>query len=223
MSQSEGYNPGDSLSEISENCSNEVKREANIYGTLVKGVHAIEHISQYRVVQVQGTDILVNSFSTFLSVGRCKNMGSENFSPKNIYLKVCSPSSPRGQSASSWALLWIPFNSTVCERLLWLWFILVELDGGQHSLFYNPFPFRLNCNQGLRGISWPVCPMVLGMLIPRSGKGFIDRPFSALILNWALLTLDNSFWTVWLVVIVLEMVLFCCFFLYLELLQKLIL
>ena len=30
--------------------------------------------------------------------------------------------------------------------------ILVELDDGQHSLFYNPFPFGFNVNRGLRGI-----------------------------------------------------------------------
>ena len=27
--------------------------------------------------------------------------------------------------------------------------ILVALDGGQYSLFYNPFPFSLNFDQGL--------------------------------------------------------------------------
>ena len=31
--------------------------------------------------------------------------------------------------------------------------ILVELDDGQHSLFYNPFPSGLNFSQGLGGIS----------------------------------------------------------------------
>ena len=30
---------------------------------------------------------------------------------------------------------------------------LVELGGEQHSLFYNPFPFGLNFNQVLGGIS----------------------------------------------------------------------
>ena len=31
--------------------------------------------------------------------------------------------------------------------------ILVELDGGQQSLFYNPFPFGLNFSQSLGGVS----------------------------------------------------------------------
>lgn len=30
-------------------------------------------------------------------------------------------------------------------------FIPVELDGGQHSLFYSPFPFRLHFSQGSKG------------------------------------------------------------------------
>ena len=45
--------------------------------------------------------------------------------------------------------------------------ILVVLDGGQYSLFYDPFPFSLNFDQGLRSSLWLVCPMALGMLIPR--------------------------------------------------------
>ena len=36
MSQSEDYNPGDSLSESFENCSAEVKGEARIHMVLVK-------------------------------------------------------------------------------------------------------------------------------------------------------------------------------------------
>ena len=60
--------------------------------------------------------------------------------------------------------------------------ILVELDGGQQSLFYNPLPFGLNFNQGLGGISGPICLTVLGMLIPSSGEDFVDRPFSVLLL-----------------------------------------
>ena len=30
--------------------------------------------------------------------------------------------------------------------------VITELAGGQHSLFYSPFPFALNFNQGLGGI-----------------------------------------------------------------------
>ena len=61
--------------------------------------------------------------------------------------------------------------------------ILVELEGGQHSLVYNPFPFDLNFNQSLGDISPPVCPTGLGMLIPRSGEDFIDRPLSVLLVD----------------------------------------
>ena len=61
--------------------------------------------------------------------------------------------------------------------------ILVEMDGRQHSLFYNPFPFDLNFNQGLGGVLCPVCPTTLGMLISGSGKDFADRPLSVLFLD----------------------------------------
>ena len=61
--------------------------------------------------------------------------------------------------------------------------ILVELDNGPHSLFYNPFPFSLNFDQGLGGISSPGCPTALGMLIPKSGEDFVDRPLIVLLLD----------------------------------------
>ena len=32
-------------------------------------------------------------------------------------------------------------------------FIPVELDGGQHSLFYSPFPFRLHFSQDSKGVA----------------------------------------------------------------------
>ena len=61
--------------------------------------------------------------------------------------------------------------------------ILVELDGRQHSLFYSPFPFDPNSDQGLGGVLCPVCPATLGMLISGSGKDFADRPLSVLFLD----------------------------------------
>ena len=45
MSQPEDYNPGDSLSESSEDYSEEVKGEASIDVILEKGVRAIKHES----------------------------------------------------------------------------------------------------------------------------------------------------------------------------------
>ena len=60
--------------------------------------------------------------------------------------------------------------------------ILRKLSDGQHSLFYNPHPFGLNCDQGLGGISRPVYHE-LGMLFPRLGKDFPDRPLNVLLLD----------------------------------------
>ena len=59
--------------------------------------------------------------------------------------------------------------------------ILVELDGGPCSPF--SLPFSLHFDQGLGGISSSVCPMILRMLILRSGKDFIDRPLIVLLLT----------------------------------------
>lgn len=56
--------------------------------------------------------------------------------------------------------------------------IFVELDAGQHSLFYHPFSLGLNFSQVMRGISWPVNSMELGMLIPRSAEDFVNRPLN---------------------------------------------
>ena len=91
------------------------------------------------------------------------------------YLRTGSASFPTEQDASSWSS---PLATTVANDL-----ILVELDGKQHCLFYNSFPFSLNFNQLLCGTSWPVCTTALGMLIPRSGKGFIDSALNVLLLD----------------------------------------
>lgn len=56
--------------------------------------------------------------------------------------------------------------------------ILVQLNDGQHSLFYNPLSFGLNFKQGLGGISGPICPMVLEMLISRSDEDFVGGPLN---------------------------------------------
>ena len=56
----------------------------------------------------------------------------------------------------------------------------------------QPLPFGLNFDQGLGGISRPIYPMALGMLIPRSGEDFLDRPLNVLLLDWALLTVAQS-------------------------------
>ena len=61
--------------------------------------------------------------------------------------------------------------------------ILVELEGGQRSLFYNSLPFGLNFNRSVGGISGPIYPTALGTLVPRSGEDFLDRPLNALLLD----------------------------------------
>ena len=38
----------------------------------------------------------------------------------------------------------------------------------------------------LWGISWPLCPVMQGRLIPKSTEGFIDRPFNVLLLDQSL-------------------------------------
>ena len=66
--------------------------------------------------------------------------------------------------------------------------ILVEMGDEQCSLFTYSFPpFGHKFYQGLRDISWPICPMVLERLIPRSNEDFVGRPLDVLWLDWALL------------------------------------
>ena len=68
-------------------------------------------------------------------------------------LRAGSASFPRAQSASSWSSLRTFFrvscgsSSAVGDDL-----VLMELDGGQHSLFDKPLPFGLSFDQGLGGI-----------------------------------------------------------------------
>ena len=122
--------------------------------------------------------------------------GITQSSPENIYLRASSVSFPGTQSASSWSSPWIPFKvyyrtvTAVADDL-----ILVELDGGQHSIFYNLLSLGLNFNQGLGGISWPLCPMVLRLLIPRSGEDFLDRLVSVLLLDLGPVKVARSLWT----------------------------
>ena len=61
--------------------------------------------------------------------------------------------------------------------------------------FHNPFSLSLNFHQSLGGILWPIYPLALEMLIPRSGEDFVDKPLSVLLLGQALLTVAKSLWT----------------------------
>ena len=51
-----------------------------------KGLHAIKYILVEGCYNLVGADILLNGFSAFLSMGRCKKLGSQNFLLK--YLTV---------------------------------------------------------------------------------------------------------------------------------------
>ena len=47
-------------------------------------------------------------------------------------------------------------------------------------------PFRATYLTMFGGISWPLCPAVLGRLIPRFNEDSIDRPLSVRLLDQAL-------------------------------------
>ena len=65
---------------------------------------------------------------------------------------VCRPALPAFPGR-----LILPFVLSSCRACCWPApvvgddFIPVELDGGQHSLFYSPFLFRLHFSQGSEG------------------------------------------------------------------------
>ena len=71
---------------------------------------------------------------------------------------------------------WIPVRAVGCNLTL-------SITGGWASLF---FLFTSSLLQVINltilgGILWSVCPTVLGMLIPGSGKDFVERPFKCCI------------------------------------------
>ena len=74
-------------------------------------------------------------FSAFLTMGKVQEAGFIKLLLKiPHYLSTGSASFPTEQNAS-------PLVTTEAKDL-----ILVELDGGQCPLLYNPFPFSLNFN-----------------------------------------------------------------------------
>ena len=66
--------------------------------------------------------------------------------------------------------------------------ILVGVDSGQHSLFYNSFPFGLNFKPRFGRHFMTNLSHVLGMLTPRSGEDLI----SVLLLDQALLAVVSG-------------------------------
>ena len=107
-------------------------------------------------------------------------------------LRASSASFLRAQSASSWSLPWIPFRvywrsgTAVAEDL-----ILRELNDGQHSLFYNPCPFIINFNEGLRGYLMINLSQGARNAHPQIRQGFCCGPLNVLFL----LTVTKTLWT----------------------------
>lgn len=84
-------------------------------------------------------------------MGRCKNPGY-----KKIFLKISNYLKAFCQVSQSTECL-IPdlhpeFPSQIYQTAAPDDLILVEPDGGQRSLSYNPFPFGLNFNGSLGGV-----------------------------------------------------------------------
>ena len=56
-------------------------------------------------------------------------------------------------------------------------------------LLFTALPVGCKLDQVLGGISRPICPVVLGRLIPRSVKNYVDRLLN--VLSFGLSTVDN--------------------------------
>lgn len=76
LSLFEDYNPGGSCSKSSENCSKEVKAEANICVILTKRYMKSRTYLSRRLLLFIRIDILVNGFHAFRSIRKCKKLGS---------------------------------------------------------------------------------------------------------------------------------------------------
>lgn len=101
----EDYSLRHSLSDNSEKLPWKGKEKVRIHVILMRGTSNQAHSSVEGCCWSQRTDTLVNCFSAFLSIGRCKNTDSQNISPENIYLKCCSASLPKHRVPHSWSLL----------------------------------------------------------------------------------------------------------------------
>ena len=109
---------------------------------------------------------------------------------------------------------WWRGRSLKVRSLLWSWCHLCR-DSWQSPVSRVPSePHIWPC---LGGISWPLCPMALGRLIPRSREGSIDRPLNVLFLEQALWVAKSLDHTCLISLLVQEKIPFSCFFLYLEL------
>lgn len=116
-----------------------------------RGTCSQTHILVEGYCYLKGTDNLVNSFSALLSTGRGKKLGSwKCLLEISNYLRVSSFSSQSTKRLiltftldSFPGVLYCRSTTAMTNDL-----ILVELEGGPHSLFYNPFPFGLNFVQG---------------------------------------------------------------------------
>ena len=157
MHQSGDCNQGDSLSDNSWGLFYRGEGRAQYICDFGKGVHTTKKSPWLRVTVIfQRTGILV--FLMLFSVWVvARNWVHKIFS--GIYLsRGQSVSFSSVLSASIWSSPWIDFR--VYYRLVTAvanGLILIKLDGGQHSLFYNPFHFGLNFDQESESILWLVC------------------------------------------------------------------
>ena len=126
----------------------------------------------------QGTGILVNGFSALLSMRRCK----KNWVHK-IFCWKCLSRGRFCQFFQSTECLILIFTWNSFQNILWvsdcsgLWLNL--LNWTVNNIILQPISFGLNFYQGLGDI----CPMVLGMFIPRLGEEFVDRLLTMLFIT----------------------------------------
>ena len=124
-----------------------------------------EHLRR-RLLLVTRNRCLSEWFQCSSKHGKMQETGFIKFSPKNVCLQACPASFARAQSALCWSSLWTSFRVYHRSATEAADDLILKLG----NILYNPFPFCLNCNQGLVSILWQICPPVVGRLIPRSAK-----------------------------------------------------
>ena len=97
------------------------------------------------------------------------------------------------------------------------WFDSYITGYWENSLVYKSLPFGVILVKFGETFYDQFGLTVLGMLISRSGKDFIDKPFNVLLLDYDLLTVAKTFWTGALTVMIQDIIHPCCFWVYLKL------
>ena len=159
MHQSGDCNQGESLSENSQGLFCRSEGRGQYICDFGKEVHATKNSSWLKATVIfQRTGSLV--FLMLFSVWEDGTNWVHKIFSRIYPSQGQSVSFSRVPSASVWSSPWVYFR--VCYRLVTAvanGLILIKLGGGQHSLFYNPFTFGLNFDQGWGSILWLVCPM----------------------------------------------------------------